>query len=67
MPQIDGLSTTKTIRELNSEASAVKIAGYSASAFDEDRQRCIDSGMDSFLSKPLTRDKLMEVFDELDL
>lgn len=67
MPQIDGLSTTKTIRDLNSEASAVKIAGYSASAFDEDRQRCIDSGMDSFLSKPLTRDKLLEVFDELDL
>lgn len=67
MPEIDGLTTARTIRELNSDVANVKIAGYSASAFEEDKQRCIDAGMNTFLSKPLSRDKLMDVFEQVDL
>lgn len=60
MPVLDGIETTKRIRAL---PSAVQIIGLSANAFDSDREACLAAGMDAFLAKPVTRDKLTTVLN----
>ena len=58
MPGMDGLTATRTAR---SRGHAVPIVGLTANAFDTDRRACLDAGMDEFISKPVTRDKLAQV------
>lgn len=52
MPVMDGYEATRRIRELP-EGSKVPIIGMTANVFEKDRIKCIDSGMDDFISKPL--------------
>ena len=51
MPKMDGLSATRAIRAAGGKQPV--IIALTASAFKEDRQACMDSGMDEFLGKPL--------------
>jgi PAS domain S-box-containing protein len=54
MPNLDGLSATKAIREEESRTGAhVPIAAMTADAFAEDRDACIAAGMDDYLAKPV--------------
>ena len=52
MPVMDGLEATRRIR---AEAAwrAVPIVAMTANAFAEDRRRCIEAGMDDFITKPM--------------
>jgi signal transduction histidine kinase len=59
MPRLDGLGASRRIRELPLPTRPVIVA-LTANAFDEDRQRCIDAGMDDFLGKPLSYESLLE-------
>ncbi|MBF0611707.1 MAG: response regulator [Magnetococcales bacterium] len=54
MPELDGLQTTRMIRQgaAGVEATTVPILAITANAIVEDRQRCLDAGMDAFLAKP---------------
>jgi two-component system, sensor histidine kinase and response regulator len=55
MPVMDGYDATVAIRERESGSDMrVPIVALTASARESDRQRCLDVGMDAFLSKPLT-------------
>ncbi len=60
MPIMDGLAATQHIRlwQADHGKSPVTIVALTASAFEEDRQKCQDSGMDDFLVKPLDIQKL---------
>ncbi len=55
MPDMDGLETTKRIRQYEREAGIGRtpVVAMTAYAMDEDRQRCLASGMDDYLSKPI--------------
>lgn len=54
MPNMDGFDATRAIRALNSDKCNVIILALTANAFKEDVQRCLDSGMNGFLSKPIS-------------
>jgi PAS domain S-box-containing protein len=62
MPDMDGLTATRKIREYEQRVGLprIPIIAVTANAFEEDRRRCLAAGMDDYLSKPYTRQKLAE-------
>ena len=59
MPKMDGFETIDKLRQ-SPQWQSLKIVASSASVFNKDRQRSIDVGADSFLPKPIDKNKLME-------
>jgi CheY-like chemotaxis protein/anti-sigma regulatory factor (Ser/Thr protein kinase) len=53
MPQLDGLSATRAIRALAGPAARVPIVAMTANARPEDRQACLEAGMDDYITKPI--------------
>jgi len=62
MPDTDGIEATRRIRaaESDHDLPRTRIIALTASAFDESREACFAAGMDSFLTKPLDRERLAE-------
>jgi PAS domain S-box-containing protein len=60
MPKLDGLSATRQIRASERGGKRLPIIAMTANAMKEDRRRCIDAGMDDYLSKPLKPALLIE-------
>jgi signal transduction histidine kinase/CheY-like chemotaxis protein len=63
MPVMDGLEATRRIRALENGAARVPIIALTGNAFDEDRQRCLEAGMDDHLPKPVRLDVLRSTLD----
>ena len=63
MPVMNGLDATRAIRALQTSANAIPILALTAYASREDLRRCLDAGMNDFLTKPLDRPKLFEAIN----
>lgn len=61
MPEMSGYDATQIIRQLDDPiASSVPIIALTANAMPEDRQRCMDLGMNGYISKPFKIPELLE-------
>ncbi len=65
MPEMDGLTATKKIRELERpDAKIIPIIAMTANAFAEDAKKCLDAGMNAHLAKPLDVEKVKKTLCE---
>ncbi|MEM8684505.1 MAG: response regulator [Pseudomonadota bacterium] len=66
MPVMDGYTATKAqrSREETADSGRVPIIALTANALSDDRQKCLDAGMDDFISKPFTRQQLIDVLSD---
>ncbi|RQW88496.1 MAG: response regulator [Geobacter sp.] len=64
MPRMDGLQATRKIREQEEAlGSRVPIVAMTAYAMKEDREKCLDAGMDTYLSKPFRPAELLSLLE----
>jgi len=67
MPVLDGLEATRAIKALyarsDNGAGCAPIVAVTANAFDEDRRRCLEAGMDGYLAKPFDRADLNRLLE----
>jgi two-component system, sensor histidine kinase and response regulator len=66
MPEMDGLEATRRIRDIEANLNLTRtpIIALTANAMKGDRQKCIDAGMDDYLSKPIRKDKLLKTIEK---
>lgn len=66
MPNMDGYEATRLIRKMADPAIArIPIVAMTANAFNEDRLKSREAGMNAHITKPIDMDKLLKVLDKL--
>ncbi len=66
MPEMSGIEVTAAIRRKEIQTGEhIPIIATTASAMKEDRERCLDAGMDAYLAKPIEKEALYETIDLL--
>ena len=63
MPEMDGYEAAAQIRAMPAPASSTPVIALTANATSEDRERCLASGMDDYLAKPIRPDALHETLE----
>lgn len=59
MPEVDGIAATRAIRGLPGARGNTPIIAVTAHGFAEDRERCLDAGMNAYVVKPVRRTLLL--------
>ena len=66
MPIMDGYEATRQIRKLeNPETANIPIVAITANAFEEDRQKALEAGMNEHVSKPIDMERLLEIMKKV--
>ncbi len=64
MPEMDGFAATKEIRKLNTPSADIPIIALTAHALVGDRDKCLEAGMNDYITKPIIPDKLLKTLDK---
>ncbi|MEO6052650.1 MAG: ATP-binding protein [Chthoniobacterales bacterium] len=62
MPEMDGVTATREIRKLEARSDSIArvfIVALTANALENEKEKCISSGMDDYLTKPINKDRLL--------
>ena len=65
MPEMDGYEATKLIRNLDDARADIPIVAMTANAFEEDRQKALENGMNAHVSKPVDMNMLFKVMAQI--
>ena len=71
MPEMNGLEATGKIRAFEQTVTNagnkphIPIVAMTANAMKGDREKCIKAGMDDYMSKPIKREVVFEILDQL--
>jgi CheY-like chemotaxis protein len=63
LPGLNGYELTKIIRDMEYSKRSIPIIAMTAYAMHEDRDKCIEAGMDDYISKPIDIEKLYSILD----
>jgi CheY-like chemotaxis protein len=61
MPIMDGYEASRTIRDMQLGEARPPIVALTANAYQENRKKCEQAGMDDFLSKPIMEEALLDI------
>ena len=64
MPEMDGYTTTRIIRKMQTAQSRIPIIALTADAMKGDRERCLEAGMNNYISKPFKLEEIESVLRE---
>ena len=64
MPEMDGYKASQTIRQREGDEEHTIIIGITAHAMSGDRQKCLDAGMDDYISKPIDLNNLTSILQK---
>ncbi len=67
MPKLDGISATQQIRSSGEKWASIPIIAMTANAFHTDIERCLASGMNAFLPKPVNRTDFLDLVAKFSL
>ncbi len=66
MPRMDGYTATREIRTLgNNKKANIPIVAMTANAFEEDKKKAFEAGMNGHIAKPISIDAILETMDEI--
>jgi CheY-like chemotaxis protein len=64
MPEMDGYQATQEIRKCEGNRKHIPIIGLTANALTGDREKCLEAGMNDYISKPIEAEKLEEILNK---
>jgi signal transduction histidine kinase/BarA-like signal transduction histidine kinase len=66
MPMMDGYTAARTIRAFeDKELAAIPIVAMTANAFDEDRKKALEAGMNAHIAKPINVETLLDTLEQM--
>ena len=65
MPNMDGYAATEAIRKLPGRRGRIPIVAMTANAFDEDKQKACQAGMNAYVAKPINIEEMFAALREV--
>lgn len=64
MPLMDGLEATRKIRASNADYANIPIVAFTANDIEDELQKCLDAGMNDYMSKPVSIERLTQALND---